>query len=163
MHNKHMKSFAFYWSLLVVMVWFSVAHSAELPLSKIDSTETGFDTMETAAVEGIKIAMVDSEKVEYAGAVYSLDGKFYHTIPVSQNDDTGVDYRIQIPPKAKLVAIFHTHPECDTPRTNPFEFSYSDTKTARDVNLVMYVGVVHNHTGLHFDPSSGKKDKIKLS
>jgi len=144
-----MKSFTLFWTLLTAIVWLNSARASELPVSGIDSTQAGFEHMDDAAADGVKAAIASSNINEFAGAVYKKDGKFFHTIPVTQNSDGGVDYRIQMPAGAKLVAIFHTHGT----NGNDSEYSFSDIKTARDMNLLMYIGVIRTGVMMKYDPS----------
>jgi proteasome lid subunit RPN8/RPN11 len=123
-----------------------------LPVSGVDAGQVGAETMDDAAKAGVSAAIAADTMTEYAGSVYTVGGKFFYTKVVSQKKDGGVDYRIQMPVGAKLVAIFHTHPSTDH-GAEPKQFSKSDVNTAQKMGLVMYVGVIEDKTMIQYDPS----------
>ena len=144
-----------YFLLLMIA---SIAQAHDLPVSGIDKNQVGVETIEDAAVNGVKAAISLSKDTEYAGSIYSLNGKFYYTLPVSQNKEDGVNYKILVPSGGKLQAIYHTHP--NLARSRPDEFSWSDIKTAKDMSLRMFVGVIADECVISYDPAT---DKAKSS
>ena len=125
--------------------------ATSLPVSKVDSSQTGADSIDVAAENGIQAAFTASTMLEYAGGVYLYKGKFYYTLPVTQDSDKSVDYSIQLPKDGKLLAVYHTHPS--GPGRTPDEFSKGDLVTAKRMKLIMYVGVIHNQQVMKFNPA----------
>lgn len=135
----------------VIVTFCQKADAAEnLPISGVDKDQSGYTSMDDAATSGVKVAMSHIGASEFGGAVYSLNSKFFYTLPVSQKSETGVDYRIQMPAGAKLVAIYHTHTDANGMDD---QLSKSDVNTAKSMNMVMYVGVVRTNTVMQYDPS----------
>lgn len=111
---------------------------AATPVSSPVAGEVGFNDLDTAATAALHAAESVSTKVEEAGAFYELNGKVYYTSPASNAADAQFNIRIAFPQGAKLVGLYHTHP--NFPNNNMF--SPNDIDVANSMHVTSYVGVL---------------------
>jgi hypothetical protein len=149
--ERNMK-FKVFW--LTAIVGTSIASS--LPISSSTSSQTGFDSLDAAAKYAEKLAMDLSKDYEFGGALYEREGKYFFTTAVTNKNSYKVDYQISLPKGAKMIGMYHTHPD-----SSPYSdaFSVSDIETANRMMMTMYVGVVSKNHTLKYDP---QKDHVIL-
>ena len=125
-----------------------LAAAAPPPLSPLSAAEAYADA-EQAAVAGLRLAMARGGVYEFGGAVVEKDGAFYRTEPVSSGEEGHIRFAVDVPAGARLVAIFHTHPD-DGPQTRLF--SWDDVNEAKKLGLTSYIGVMNDHVIRRFTP-----------
>ncbi|MBI3564842.1 MAG: hypothetical protein HY079_06575 [Elusimicrobia bacterium] len=125
-----------------------LASAAPPPVSAVVESEA-YASAEQAAVAGLRIAMARSGRYENGGAVVAKDGSFYRTEPVSNGDEGHIRFAVEVPAGARLVAIFHTHPDAG-PQTRLF--SQDDVAEAAKLGLTSYIGVMDDRVIRRFTP-----------
>lgn len=73
--------------------------------------QNGYKTPQEAVIAAMTEAVPQSEKYEYAGVIYEMDGRFFYTKPESSRQTDRVKVKISYPKGANLVSLYHTHPE----------------------------------------------------
>jgi hypothetical protein len=126
----------------VLMLSFVSVCSASEPLSLPVANEAPSSTLDKAAIQALRSAIKVSTVVEEAGALYTLGGKFYYTSAASNSDEAHFAIRIGFPQGAKLVALYHTHPNHE----NNDMFSPNDVNIANQMHVISYVGVLTQST-----------------
>lgn len=138
--------------MVLALLVTSVVQAAEIPVSKADPAQLGVDSADEAATSALEASARLSCLVEFAGAVYLKDGKYFYTVPVSSGSAKHVaGYRIAISSSAQLVAIYHTHP-MNLGGDNSEFFSSADIATATQMHVTSYVGVVKTRSVIRFRP-----------
>lgn len=133
----------------ILLVLSAQVFANEMPISMPDSTQTGFTTADEAVTQAYVTARTLSRSDESGGAIYQTGDKFFYTLPVTTHEGAAIDYRVGKPKGSTLIALYHTHPGKSV---GIHGFSLSDCRLARDMNLIMYVNVIEDHTILVFDP-----------
>jgi hypothetical protein len=153
------------YSLVLGLFFISDSFAGTLPLSKFDFDQVGFDTENDAAQAAVSESVKMSRSFEYAGAIIQRDGKFYYTTPVTDNCRTEVEgYRIVKPKGSLVVALFHTHPKSPSLADDNSEvFSSADVKTAQDMHVDSFVGVMKNDTIIKYVPGADRVSQMHLS
>jgi hypothetical protein len=135
----------------VSLICATAAH-AEIPLSVVDPAQPAFPTAEAAAIAALSQSAQLSLTVEYAGAIYSLNGAYHFTVPVTTGSTRDVEgYRIAISHRARLVALYHTHPR-DLTNDQSEYFSSADIETAKQMHVASFVGVLKSRTVVEWEP-----------
>lgn len=122
-------------SLIVIV---GVSKADELPVSKADLTQIGFDSSQLAMKAAAQELKTISITNEVAGAIYLYNNKYYYTLGVTQSCSDCIDYKIALPHNAKLVALYHSHPG----DKGADDFSPDDLNLAKRLNTAMYVVVL---------------------
>jgi hypothetical protein len=134
---------------LVALLITSTAIADVIPVSLPETTQ--YTSVQDAAVAGLNEAIGDSTKNEFAGAVFQCGDTYGYTQPVSNKDEGKFAIRVRMPPRCKLVGIFHTHPYGGDEYTDMF--SPADVDTARALNVKSFIYVVeYKHIRL-YDPN----------
>jgi hypothetical protein len=114
--------------------------------------------VDTAAIAALTQAfnMPHGHEVEYGGAIFDEGKGLEHTLPPhtdAANDHVQLNPQLVIPPGAKFLAVFHTHP-CMPTTHYPEYFSPQDIGMALLVGVPSYV--LNECTGeVHvYDPSA---------
>lgn len=145
----------FLFAALLVLAACSQAPAPPAFVSK-DVFALGYTTIEEAATEGIKAAVVSSTQFERAGGILQGgDGKFYYTAPVGGKNEGEVKFEIQYNSKTfKLVGLYHTHPkECELCGKDVTEFfSEMDVDMAKKFHLISFIGVLKTHAVERYNP-----------
>lgn len=116
----------------------TVALAATLPVSGPIQGQTGFDTMDAAAIAAEEMVVHKTISVEQAGAIYELGGKFYFTAPASNEGGDYFHVAVQFPVGAKFVGLYHDHPYAE----NNDMFSFPDVLTANQLHVTSYIAVI---------------------
>jgi Domain of unknown function (DUF4329) len=136
---------------LALVVLSAAAHAADVPLSVMDAAQTAYADADDAATAALAESARLSRDVEYAGAVYYVDGAYHYTVPVTTGDARDVSgYRIAITRRGTVVALYHTHPT-DLTNDQSDMFSAADVDTAKAMHVVSYVGVLKSGRVIQFD------------
>ena len=110
-----------------------------------------FDTMRPAMVAAAHAALSMSERYEIGGAIYSKDGKFCYTLPVTQRQTYEIDYRVALPVGATLAALWHTHPGLYPGSVQTADrLSISDAELAKRMGVPMYIVAIPQHMVVGF-------------
>lgn len=130
------------------------------PISTTSESKTidseSFTTIDAAATGALKVAIGYSTQYERGGGILlGPDHQYHFTIPVGGNNPGEVRFELQFPKSYKLVALYHTHPsdvisfgEVDTTEY----FSEVDIKTAKELHITSYIGIIKNYTVARFIP-----------
>lgn len=120
-----------------------LAHADTLPVSGPMPGQTGFSTMDGAAVAVEQQITRTNPTSEQAGAIYELAGKFYFTAPASNDGGDYFHVAVQFPAGARFVALYHDHPYGPT---NDL-FSAPDVQVANQLHVTSYIGVIADVAG----------------
>jgi hypothetical protein len=124
-------------------------------------TTTKFSIAYTTELEAATVAIAlseqSSEVVEYAGAIFKLDGLYYFTIPQTSNSYDSFEGTIHYPIASTLIGMYHTHPP--TGRDPAAVFSSADVKMGDDNNIKMYLGVMMTNQIRVYVPGKSKTDQ----
>lgn len=115
-----------------------------------------FATLEEAAVKALSVAAVNSSLYEHGGGIYEYKGQFCYTLPVTENDKKSVSVTVLKPKGATLVALYHTHPASELSDSCQ-SFSVEDIRLAKKMNVISFVGFIHDHTIRYYDPNRNFK------
>lgn len=118
--------------------------------------QKGYDTPKEAVIAALKEAIPKSSQFEHAGALYEKDGKFFFTEPKSNGENDSVKVKVRFPKGAKLVALYHTHP--DGRRSEVF--SPNDIAIATQLDIPYFMGHV-NGTVRVFKPGVSEVTKMR--
>jgi hypothetical protein len=118
------------------------AMAAELPLSAPIANQESFPTMQAAADAAAHAVIACSVEYECGAALYQDSAGYRFTAPATAGRATEIDYRVALPPGAKLSALMHGHP--GTTGTAE-EFSDSDKALQRRMRLPLYVVAIAAH------------------
>jgi hypothetical protein len=136
---------AFKLAAILIVEALGIAHCTNAKAAEYASAEA-------AAKAGIADCIAQSTVLEYAGGVYTLNGAYFYTAPVTSGSDREVTaYKLRIPGNAKLVALFHTHPKSLTNDTSD-SVSEQDKDTAKKMHLQSYIGVIRSGQVLTYTP-----------
>lgn len=127
-----------------------------LPLSMSNPSLPCYASMQEAASEGLRQAVVVGGEYEAGGAIYRHGPLYCFTMPVTEKIANSVDYRVGLVAPDKLVALFHTHPA----GTGSEHLSISDMQLSKYMHMPLFVLVVQvgyvlvsNAQGYMLDPS----------
>lgn len=125
--------------------------------------QQGFSTIDAAATAGIRMAVASSTQFERGGGILlGPNGKYYFTAPVGGSNAGEVKFKVEFSNTFKIVAVYHTHPaKCPVCETDLSDyFSNMDIKTALNLNLVSYIGIIKTHSVSKFVPHHDVIDKV---
>jgi hypothetical protein len=108
-----------------------------------------FETMDEAAIAGIKVAIGESRRYEYGGAIIQVAGGYYATLPVTIGDPNAFKFRLDR--RVSPVGVYHTHPAGGW-YSDIFSPHDLDVATARGIRS--YVGFIADRSIRVFDPNS---------
>ncbi len=139
--------------------------AALLPLSMSDPSLPCYATIQEAATEALRQAVVVGGEYEAGGAIYRHGPLYCFTQPVTQKLAHAVDYRVGLVAPDKLVGLFHTHPA----NTGSEYLSTSDIQLSKRMHMPLFVLVVRaayvlvsNACGYPLDPSSVVLETVSL-
>lgn len=115
-----------------------------------------FGTLEEAATKALSLAAQSSTLYEHGGGIYEYDGQFCYTLPVTENDKKSVSVTVLKPKGATLVALYHTHPASELSDSCQ-SFSVEDIRLAKKMNVISFIGFMHNQTIRYYDPNQNFK------
>jgi hypothetical protein len=121
---------------LACLVAACVSHAADLPTASTLNA-IAYATEQEAAQAALTTAVEQDQALEQAGGIALLDGKYYPTNAVSNNDAGHFAIKIQF--AGKLVAIYHTHPGTDGTADS---FSKDDRQVAAQMHVHSYIKAV---------------------
>lgn len=146
------------WVILVgYLLCGSPALAAEIPISRPSDNPQGYASAVGAAHAAIGACTERSILIEYAGGVYRLNGLYFYTVPVTTGNERDVEgYRLALPGKAHLIALYHTHPaDLTTDVSN--RFSKADLETARNMHVQSFIGVLKSSSVIEYHPMGWKE------
>ena len=116
-----------------------VAAMLLLPLAALAN---GYDSPDEAAIAALSEALPLSVQFEYAGVIYEQDGRFHFTEPKSSGEVHDIEVHVQYPSGAKLVGLYHTHPDTKTLTQSGADFGWFspyDIAVAEQLGLPSYM------------------------
>jgi hypothetical protein len=128
--------------LMILYVLFNDARG-DTTTATIRSATT-YATLDEAVRNELRPAMAMSAnvRIEIGGAIYERNGVYYPSTWVYGEAHGIPNFGVGIYRDAKIVAIWHTHPDPDPARSDGF--SEADAKAAHIIRADAYVGVVTN-------------------
>lgn len=145
---------------LLALMASTVAMSSQYPVSSPLVGEVGFNTMDQAAITALQSSLKISSSVEEAGALYVLNGKYYYTSPASNAFEEHFAIQIAFPKGAKLVALYHTHPNNKQTSSLVDLFSPGDVQISDQLQVISYIGVVIKSHVIKYIPGISITRKI---
>lgn len=139
-------------SATAITAFIGACAMSALPLSAPIQGQQGFATMDQAAEAAERAIIAKTTTVEMAGVVYESNGKFYYTSPATSNDHDQFAIRVAFPAGAKLVALYHDHPE----HIDNNHFSPPDVAVANQLHVISYVGVIGPNHILKYTPGKSE-------
>ena len=125
-----------------------------LPVSGPIDASACFNAMRPAMMAAAHAALSMTDQYEVGGAIYSKDGKFCYTLPVTQRQTYEIDYRVALPVGATLAALWHTHPGLYPATIETADrLSISDVALAQRMHVPMFIVAVPQRivVGFHAD------------
>ena len=124
--------------------------AGSLPVSRVTDSPV-FATDDEAALAALALALEMKSTVEWGGFVFQLrDGGYVYSEPVTSARRETLGYRGEAPAGARLVGIYHTHPQHEADDY----FSTRDIATAAQMGVKTYIGVVSGRHIRMFDPAT---------
>lgn len=124
--------------VLFLMMFSGLCLATSYPVSGPVAGEQGFTTVQAAGTAGLQAIVAKTTGVEMAGGIYKFQGKFYYTNPTTNSNDAHFAIELAFPVGAKLVGLFHTHPNFP----NNDMFSPNDIVVANQLDVTSFVGVI---------------------
>jgi hypothetical protein len=113
--------------------------STPLPVATVEPDAVCHQSLQDAAIAALLAAVAKSRRVEYGGAVFQRGPScFVHSIPVTNNLPSRLEYKIRSVHGHRVVGIFHTH----TPGRYANVFSEGDIAVQRRLRMPSYVGTL---------------------
>jgi len=135
---------------IALVVMSGLVHAASTPVSRVTDSPV-FATSDQAALAALSIALEKKPTIEWGGVVFQLkDGGYVYSQPVTGGERETCAYRVETPRGARLVGIYHTHPQHEADDY----FSAADIKAATRLGIKSYIGVVSGRHVRVFDPAS---------
>ena len=128
---------------------------AALPVSGPMDSAQCFASLHYAMASAAHAALSVSAHFEVGGAIYSLDGRYCYTAPVTQGKAEEIDYRVQIPKGAVLSALWHTHPIGHS-------LSAQDKELSKRLHVPMYVVAIESHSVIGYETFPLDVEPIQL-
>jgi hypothetical protein len=114
----------------------------------------GYDQELESAAAALDQCCTQSTTLEYGGAVFSMDNKYFFTPPQTSDSDHGInDLRIRYPSRATLMGVYHTHPAGGS---NDKFFSSEDVKYSIKNKMKLYLGIIATREIRIFIPGQTK-------
>jgi hypothetical protein len=125
-------------ALLIAFAALALARGVALPLAMANADARCFASVDEAAIEALKVAMLLPAAVEHGGAIYDRNGCFVFSAPVTNEKAMAVLFRVRISASSRLAGIYHTHTRASGPSD---QFSVVDILQARSSRVPSYIGV----------------------
>jgi hypothetical protein len=138
--NSFMKSKILVIACFCALVTACSVKKPNRPVSGPIPNEVGFTSENKAAIAAINSAVKQSVTVEEAGGIYVENSLYYYTSPQTNKLETSFNIKLEYPPTAKIVALYHTHPN------HPLNYLVSpeDIKVADNLKVDSFIGVIRN-------------------
>jgi hypothetical protein len=134
-----------------------------LPVSMPDPSLPCYATLIEAAHGALTAAAVlGHNNVEAGGALYTHEGAYCFTTPVTQGLPGAVDYRVRLVAPDRLVGLYHTHPGSRSTGVEPGRLSDSDIAMSRLLKLPLFVVAVEARWVITYTPATRRETGERL-
>lgn len=161
LYNTPMNTKTLFATLLLAT---SVVH-AEDGFSRMDRTQTGFDTEQEAVMAAFATYKDLDQNIEWSGAVFVYHDTYYFTLPTTNRKSNKTFIRIEYPANGKIVATFHNHPKAGLNEIDyTMLFSPQDVKWADELKIHSYILINKTNVIREYIPGEDKHEtKVEIN
>lgn len=121
--------------------------------SPLPANATAYASLDEAAVAALKVSVSQSQKIEFAGCLFTDQSKFYFTTPVNSGGEDSFRAACLAPADLKLVGLFHTHPF-----GAEYGVSAADIQVAKQLNVTSYVAFIEQNEAVKYIPGRSRTE-----